>query len=34
MKVLLDTHIFLWAVLDPDKLPHFLRELIEDGTRA
>ncbi|MEW5973919.1 MAG: type II toxin-antitoxin system VapC family toxin [Pseudomonadota bacterium] len=29
MKVLLDTHIFLWAVLEPERLPTRLRTLIE-----
>jgi PIN domain nuclease of toxin-antitoxin system len=31
MRVLLDTQIFLWAVLDPGKLPSSLRGLNEDS---
>ena len=30
MKLLLDTHILLWAAGDPEKLPVKIRELIED----
>jgi hypothetical protein len=29
LKLLLDTHVFLWAVLEPDKLPAGLRERID-----
>ncbi len=29
MRVLLDTHIFLWAVLEPERLPDAIRALIE-----
>ena len=31
MKVLLDTHIFLWFVSDNPKLSNSLKEIIEDG---
>lgn len=30
MKLLLDTHIFLWALMVPEKLPASLRALLED----
>lgn len=30
MKILLDTHIFLWALVEPTKLPPHLRALLED----
>lgn len=30
MKVLLDTHVFLWALLEPDKLSPRVRGLLED----
>ena len=30
MKVLLDTHAFLWALIDPDKLSSNARQLLED----
>ena len=30
MKLLLDTHILLWAACDPKKLPVKIRKLIED----
>ena len=30
MKLLLDTHILLWAAGEPQKLPVKIRELIED----
>lgn len=30
MRLLLDTHIFLWAVLDPDHLPARTRQRLED----
>lgn len=30
MRVLLDTHAFLWAVLEPQKLSHRARSLLQD----
>ena len=30
MRILLDTHAFLWAVLEPGKLTQKTRELLED----
>lgn len=30
MKLLLDTHLLLWAAGDPDRLSHSARALIED----
>ena len=30
MKLLLDTHIFLWALMVPEKLPASMRALLED----
>lgn len=30
MKVLLDTHAFLWAVMEPSKLSPRIRRLLED----
>jgi PIN domain nuclease of toxin-antitoxin system len=30
MKLLLDTHLLLWAAGQPDKLPHELQEVLED----
>jgi len=30
MKILLDTHLILWAVGSPDELPMEARQLIED----
>ena len=30
MKLLLDTHLLLWAAGDPDRLSHAARALIED----
>jgi PIN domain nuclease of toxin-antitoxin system len=30
MKLLLDTHLLLWAAGEPDKLPRETRELLED----
>lgn len=30
MKILLDTHAFLWALIEPDKLSAKARELLED----
>ena len=32
MKVLLDTHAFLWALIEPDKLSSRTRGLLEDDT--
>lgn len=34
MKLLLDTHILLWAASDPQKLPSKMRALIEDVDNA
>ena len=31
MKVLLDTHVLLWASASSARLPHDARELLEDG---
>lgn len=31
MKVLLDTHVFLWWIIDSPQLPPRVRELISDG---
>lgn len=31
MRILLDTHIILWAVTDSPKLPAAAREMIQDG---
>jgi PIN domain nuclease of toxin-antitoxin system len=31
LRLLLDTHVLLWAVLEPHKLPEGLRELVEDS---
>lgn len=31
MRVLLDTHVWLWSLLDPDQLAPAIRELIESG---
>jgi len=31
MKVLLDTHTFLWWITDHPKLPSRVREIIGDG---
>lgn len=33
MKLLLDTHVVLWAATVPDELSAEARELIEDGTQ-
>ncbi len=30
MRLLLDTHLLLWALGDPDRLDHGTRTLIED----
>ena len=32
MKLLLDTHILLWAALDPERISEECRTAIEDGT--
>ena len=32
MKLLLDTHVLLWAAGDPDRLPADARTLLEDRT--
>lgn len=32
MKLLLDTHILIWAAISPEKLPSEVRNLIEDLT--
>jgi len=34
MKLLLDTHVLLWAVLEPDKLSANLREALGDSDNA
>ncbi len=34
MRLLLDTHIFLWAVLEPERLRPRLRSLLEDPDNA
>ena len=34
MKLLLDTHVLLWAVLEPHKLSPILREALEDSDNA
>ena len=31
MKFLLDTHIWMWSVDDPDRIRPAIRELVEDG---
>lgn len=31
MRVLLDTHAFLWALLDPDKLSPHIRSTLQDA---
>jgi PIN domain nuclease of toxin-antitoxin system len=31
VKLLLDTHVVLWAAVDPDRLAEETREAIEDG---
>lgn len=31
MKLLLDTHVLLWALLEPDKLTPVLRNALEDS---
>ncbi|MFC7623945.1 type II toxin-antitoxin system VapC family toxin [Microlunatus sp. GCM10028923] len=31
MRVLLDTHLLLWAAAEPDRLPAAAREIIEDA---
>lgn len=32
MRVLLDTHALLWALVDPDRLTNRAREVIQDGS--
>lgn len=32
MKLLLDTHLLLWAASEPQKLPGICRSLLEDPT--
>ena len=32
MKLLLDTHVLLWAVSEPDQLTAAARDALEDGT--
>ena len=32
MKLLLDTHVLLWAVSEPDRLTAAARDALEDGT--
>ena len=32
MRLLLDTHILIWALGTPERLDHHTRSLIEDGT--
>jgi PIN domain nuclease of toxin-antitoxin system len=32
VKLLLDTHVLLWAASDPDRLGHEARETLEDGS--
>ena len=34
MTLLLDTHIFLWAVLEPQRLSSRVRELLENPDHA
>ena len=34
MRLLLDTHIFLWAVLEPERLRSHVRSLLEDPDNA
>ena len=35
MNYLLDTHILLWVLVDPDKVPPPMRRLVEDtGNRV
>ena len=34
MKLLIDTHIFLWALAEPDKLPANTRSALETGTNT
>ncbi|WP_298290484.1 type II toxin-antitoxin system VapC family toxin [Thiomonas sp.] len=31
MRLLLDTHILLWAAMEPERLPSHLRALLEDA---
>ncbi|MFO0753561.1 MAG: type II toxin-antitoxin system VapC family toxin [Thermodesulfovibrionales bacterium] len=34
MKALLDTHVFLWWILDDPRLPRFVRRIISEGSNA
>lgn len=34
MKLLLDTHLLLWAAAEPDRLPRMARDLMEDVDNA
>ena len=34
MRLLLDTHVLLWAIADPDQLTKRARDLIVDGRNA
>lgn len=34
MRLLLDTHVLLWAVLEPDKLSANLRDVLEDSDNS
>jgi len=34
MKLLLDTHVLLWAAGDPDRLPAATRDLLDDSGNA
>ena len=34
MKLLLDTHVLLWAVSEPDQLTSAARDGLEDGTNS
>lgn len=33
MKLLLDTHVVLWAASDPEQLDVHVREMLEDGSQ-
>ncbi len=32
MRILLDTHVWLWLIAEPDRLSHAARALLEKGT--
>lgn len=34
MRILLDTHVLLWALSDPDRLTPSARALLEDATQS